>query len=176
MRKIALALSVVMPVVAGAQALAAASPETFVWRGVANAPPSASDTSYYLHRSSPRDALARDVHFECRKGDEAIDATFISATRGSYAYEELLNTQAEAVFVVDGKRLAPVTVTLMQEEGFGASPITLGIRYQLEVDEPLFAALAKGKSFRFELAKARSHLIPLAGFARRALAMKKHCF
>jgi hypothetical protein len=154
----------------------AQSPSTFRWQGAANAPPQATETSYYLHHSKPRDSTVHDVYLQCRKGDSAIDATFVSQTKGDYAPEELLNAEAEAVFVVDGKQLAPVAVRLLQEEGFGKEPLTLAIRYELEVDEPLFDALVKGKSFRFELPKAKSHTIPLAGFSKHALAMKKQCF
>ncbi|MFN3892859.1 MAG: hypothetical protein ACK4MV_20875 [Beijerinckiaceae bacterium] len=175
MKKFRAILAVAIAVYWALPALAQ-SPSTFRWRGVANAPPEATETSYYLHHAKPSDLLARDALFECRKGDAAIDAYFVSVTKGGYRPEELANAEAEAVFVVDGKRLAPVSVRLLQEEGFGKDPLTLAIRYNLEVDEPLFQALVKGKSFRFELPKATSHTIPLAGFAKHALAMKKQCF
>jgi hypothetical protein len=158
----ALSAGFVAPPIALAQ-----SPSTFRWQGVPNAPPEATETSYYLHHSKPRDPTVHDA---------AIDATIVSTTKGGYAPDELMNKEVDAVFVVDGKRLAPVAVRLQQEESFGKEPLTLAIRYELEVDEPLFDALVKGKSFRFELPKAKSHTIPLAGFGKLALAMKKQCF
>jgi hypothetical protein len=167
----ALSAGFVAPPIALAQ-----SPSTFRWQGVPNAPPEATETSYYLHHSKPRDPTVHDVYLQCRKGDAAIDATIVSTTKGGYAPDELMNKEVDAVFVVDGKRLAPVAVRLQQEESFGKEPLTLAIRYELEVDEPLFDALVKGKSFRFELPKAKSHTIPLAGFGKLALAMKKQCF
>lgn len=154
----------------------AQSPSTFKWQGAANAPPEATETSYYLHHSKPRDSTVHDVYLQCRKGDAAIDAAFVSWTKGAYTPDELMNVEAEAVFVVDGKRLAPVAVRLMQDEALGTGSITLAIKYELEVGEPLFDALAKGKSFHFELPKAKSHTIALAGFTKHAMAMKKHCF
>ena len=154
----------------------AQSPSTFKWQGAANAPPEATETSYYLHHSKPRESTVHDVYLQCRRGAAAISATFVSQTMGAYAPDELMNAEAEAVFVVDGKRLAPVSVQLVQEEGFGKQPLTLAIKYELEVDEPLFDALLKGKSFRFELPRAKSHTISLAGFTKHATAMKKQCF
>ncbi len=78
--------------------------------------------------------------------------------------------------MVDGKRLAPCFGAADARGGVRNRADNAAIRYELEVDEPLFDALVKGKSFHFELPKAKSHTIRSRASEKHALAMRRQCF
>ena len=158
-----------------AQGAAANDLDKFKWRGVKS-----TADSYLLYRSLPGDSTVHDIYMSCKKGDSDITVAFATRPQGSYTNAELANAAQRPVekarFFVDNKSVDEIDVTLGQAENFARDDAgALNMDFELGAKDKLLVAMISGKSIRVELPRAKSHSMPLAGFARPAREMIVHC-
>ena len=170
-------LSKIALVLLAAQLLAGAgTPVTaFKWTGV-----KMTGTEYLIYRSVPKDSTVHDVYMTCKRGSRDITVMMVTGHQVKYSDDELVNggkrLPQTAKFVIDGKPVAEADVLAGQAEAFETGEgRAVAIEFEMTKDDALFKAMQTGKSLRFDLPKATSHVIPLAPFAAMAKAMVAHC-
>ena len=175
MKLITLSATLGLALFAAHTASAASLIEKFKWKGVKS-----TSSSYLLYRSLPGDSTVHGVYISCKRGDSSLNVSFSTRPQGEYTNEELVNRgkrlPEKAKFLVDDKAVGEFEVMLGQAENFAEDDAgAISMEFELEVKHALFAAMLKGRSIRVELPRAKSHAIPLAGFARPAQEMVRHC-
>ena len=163
-------------VLAAAQFLAGAAEHTKTFRWIGG---KMTDTEYLIRRSNPKDSVVHDVYMTCKRGDADIRVNFVTSPLGGYTNEELAKDgkrlPQKAVFFVDYKRVDEIDVLLGQDEAFADNEYGINVELEMTRSDALFKAMQKGKTLRFELPRAKSHVIPLGPFASMARAMVSHC-
>ena len=122
-----------------------------------------------ITHASPRDLTNYDLHLTCTPGAADLRGSVRTLRFGHYKPHDLRGQLAQAVFIVDGQRQAPIDVKLTAwDEGIEA---VLEIR-----DAPAFLnVLEKGRNLRVEFPRLKSQPISLKAFGALSQAMRAHC-